>query len=356
MLFGSKKNPYQNYLDQLFDFYQQHIPPKTKVALAISGGPDSVVLMESILLFWEQEKRNFRDLHFIHCHHNIRAESDTEAGYLQKRLIDFNFHYFLRDPESKETEEALREWRYSCFQAVCKKEKIPFLLLGHNLSDRVEGSLMHLIRGCGIEGFLNMREHSDHPLLVETKVLRPLLRISKPLISTLAEKQGWTFFLDQSNENPEISLRNQIRIQHLFPLAQLGNTTTQGEQIFFESWDTVYQSIQQHLAWTPLLQVLKANPYWGSSNALEWIVPNHQTIEQTEIAATLTYLGIKPKKRLLKNLQSHLHKIKDAERYLDGWNLVISQGRIYLIQGKKKFWEKKIDLEKEINEVGKQTF
>lgn len=355
-MFWIRKSANQEILDQLNDFFQQQIPKKTKIGVWISGGPDSVFLMEILLLFWKKEKRNPEDIVFIHCHHNLRPESDQEAGNLQKRLVNYPFRLHIRPAEWETSEEALRNRRYTCFLDTCKQEKIWLLFLGHNLTDRIESSLMHMLRGCGMEGFLSMKNSSPHPLLPGIRVLRPLLWLSKPHITSLVEEKKWEYALDTSNTDSSFSLRNLLRNEYLFPLSQLGTENQQGENSFFESRKLIYQTIEQKLITKPLLTPIKNNPYWNSEKAFLREIPNPQKIEIQEIVETLEYLEIKPKKSLLKELHRHLRKEKEGKRYLNGWNLLILQRKIYLIKGGKHFREKTITLEKEIQTSGLQHF
>jgi hypothetical protein len=49
------------------------------------------------------------------------------------------------------------------------------LLTGHNLTDRIEGTVLNMLRGCGIKGFVGMKRVEEHILLDGKQVLRPLL-------------------------------------------------------------------------------------------------------------------------------------------------------------------------------------
>jgi tRNA(Ile)-lysidine synthase TilS/MesJ len=59
------------------------------------------------------------------------------------------------------SEENLRNRRY----AELKKQKADFVVLGHNLSDRIESTFLNLLRGAGLRGFSSMQFSESHHLL-----------------------------------------------------------------------------------------------------------------------------------------------------------------------------------------------
>ena len=125
-----------------------------KVALGLSGGSDSMFLAFLIASFWEEQKWNPDQLFFLHCNHQMRKESDEEERFLHSfsRVI----LSVQRENSWSASEEVLRSWRYGRFEQFCREHQIDQLALGHNLTDRIETSLMNLVRGCGLPGFLNM--------------------------------------------------------------------------------------------------------------------------------------------------------------------------------------------------------
>lgn len=127
-----------------------------------------------------------------------------------------------------------------------QQEGIEVLLTGHNLSDRVEGTLLNLLRGCGLQGLLGMRVEEQHHLLDEKKVIRPLVSLSKERMKNLADDLGIPYFIDKSNQDTSISRRNLIRKQFLTPLSEL--SLGEGEErSFWSSRSTVYGEIEEKM-------------------------------------------------------------------------------------------------------------
>ncbi len=98
---------------------------------------------------------------------------------------------------------------------------IDTLLTGHNLTDRIESSLLNMLRGCGINGFLAMQVLEHHDLLDRKQILRPLLNLSKEKIKNLTDELDIPYFNDESNFDNTTSKRNILRNKFLTPLSLL---------------------------------------------------------------------------------------------------------------------------------------
>ena len=123
-------------------------PQSKKLAVGISGGSDSMLLAGILASFWKENKWDPDQLFFLHCNHQIRQESKEEAEFLKQYFQDRNLEIFTRTSDEGASEELLRNWRYGCFQKFCQEHDIQTLALGHHLNDRIETSMMNLLRGC----------------------------------------------------------------------------------------------------------------------------------------------------------------------------------------------------------------
>ena len=138
---------------------------------------------------------------------------------------------------------------------------IDTLLTGHNLTDRIESSLLNMLRGCGINGFLAMQVLEHHDLLDRKQILRPLLNLSKEKIKNLTDELDIPYFNDESNFDNTTSKRNILRNKFLTPLSQL-SLQSKDEKSFWNSRKLIYQQIQtQFDTKNNFLQPLKLNPY-----------------------------------------------------------------------------------------------
>jgi hypothetical protein len=125
---------------------------------------------------------------------------------------------------------------------------------------------MNMLRGCHLTGLINMQSLStDH--IYHLSWYRPLLDRAKSNIQDLCTSMQIPHVTDPSNQDPSISLRNQIRHDFLLPLASQAHSS----QIFWESWKLLYQSLEQvnpkihliinHTSDPNMLEVLKTGEW-----------------------------------------------------------------------------------------------
>ncbi len=180
-----------------------------KVIVAVSGGPDSMCLLDSLYRLKDELKVK---LVVAHVNHGIRKESDDEKIYVENYCNDRNIpFYYLKEniPElskiNKMSEEACgREVRYNFFEKVRKEENANAIAVAHNLNDNIETILLNLIRGCGLKGLIGMDFKFNY-------IIRPLLTIEKKDILLYNNELELNPCIDKTNEE-EIYLRNKIRL------------------------------------------------------------------------------------------------------------------------------------------------
>lgn len=345
----------KNMLPELFSVLGTFFLKPKKLAIGLSGGSDSMFLAFLIASFWQEKNRDSHLLFFLHCNHQIRKESDEEENFLYDFFQNWNFIIFKREKNWRTSEDELRKWRYACFQQFCTEQQISQLALGHNLTDRIETSLMNLVRGCGLQGFLNMQFVDTHYLLGEVQLLRPLLSLSKQKIEAFCKELEIPFVQDQTNFESTTSLRNKIRNEFLFPLSAISRETSDGEKSFFESWNLIYQEAKKSDNPSYLIPI-KKNPYRNAQFAYERTIPPWMRTEFSALGGLFAQLNIPISKGELLSLQKWLQKGKDGFREISSWTMFLAHGQVFVIQGKKKFREKELTLEKEITQSGIQTF
>ena len=139
-----------------------------------------MMVTSQVLYFYQKNNFNLSRIHIAHCNHKIRKESEDEAKFMESFFSGLDFHLFERKNLENNDENSLRNWRYSQFSSLQKSKAASFVFLGHHLNDRVESTFLNLMRGSGINGFVNMHEVEMHHLLPnDCKVCRPLLSVSK---------------------------------------------------------------------------------------------------------------------------------------------------------------------------------
>ena len=191
-----------------------------KVLVAVSGGVDSMVLLDLL-----SKMHNFCSfcMEIIHINHNLRGEeSDKDAKLVQNtanrlkincKIISIDVEKFKK--ENKQTiEQAARELRYKEIYEYKEKNNFDYVIIAHNSDDQAETILMHICRGCGLNGARGIGERKD--------LLRPLLNVSKSAIIKYAEENEIEYREDLSNRDIKYTrnyIRNEIlpKLEEIYP-------------------------------------------------------------------------------------------------------------------------------------------
>ena len=188
-----------------------HNTQQYKYLLAISGGVDSMVLLE---LF----KNTSTHFEVAHCNFQLRGkDSDSDEilvrDYCAKHQIPFHSVKFnvdeFKQTGNYSTEMACRKLRYDWFDEVMKVNHSDFLVTAHHLNDNIETFLINLSRGTGLKGLVSMVEAND-------KIFRPLIHISKEEILNFATDSQIIWQEDYTNATDDYT-RNKIR-HHIIPV------------------------------------------------------------------------------------------------------------------------------------------
>lgn len=89
----------RSYVPELFVQLESLFPYPQKLALALSGGSDSMLMAVLMLEFWQEKGWDQDLLFFLHCNHKLRKESDDEQKTLQERFEGRNFVFFVRSQD-----------------------------------------------------------------------------------------------------------------------------------------------------------------------------------------------------------------------------------------------------------------
>ena len=190
----------------------------SRLVVAVSGGQDSMALLDA--LYW-QVKPYRLDLTCAHFDHGLRgAESEADAEFVRGYCSSIGLRCIVGRADVGQrfrNEGAAREARYSFLSGVLDKVGSDAVAVGHSASDQAETVLMNLIRGAGLTGLSAMRE--DSVLAIDgcsLRLVRPLLSVSRPVLSEYCRSAGLQVRADPTNES-EIYARNRAR-RSLLPL------------------------------------------------------------------------------------------------------------------------------------------
>jgi tRNA(Ile)-lysidine synthase len=187
--------------------------PGDRVAVAVSGGADSVALL--VAMAGAREETGVV-LSAIHIHHGLRgAEADGDAEFvadLTKQLevslrVEHGDVAALAAERGKGIEEAARALRYRCFHEVLRSSEADAVATAHTLDDQAETVLMKLLRGAWTEGLGGIA-----PVVpVEGgRIVRPLLEVSRAEIVAYLEACGRSWREDSTNRELTFT-RNRVR-------------------------------------------------------------------------------------------------------------------------------------------------
>ncbi len=183
---------------------------KDTVIVAVSGGPDSMCLLNALVNLKEKLKLN--KIAVAHVNHMLREEAQEETEYVKKYCENKNIEIYIKYANIKEISEnnkiseetAGREERYKFFEEIESKINANKIAIAHNLNDNAETVLMHFIRGTGINGLTGIKPYRDG------KYIRPLIECDRKEIEEYCKEKNLNPRYDKSNLDINYT-RNKIR-------------------------------------------------------------------------------------------------------------------------------------------------
>jgi len=189
-----------------------------RVAVAVSGGPDSVALV--FLLREVAPDLGFTLAGLVHVNHMLRgAESDADeafvralAGRLALPCVDGRADVAARAREARQSiEAAARGARYEIFERAARELNATRVATGHTLDDQAETVLLRLLRGAGNRGLSGIRVRRG-------TYIRPLLECRRSDLRRYLLARDEPFREDASNFDRRIP-RNRVR-HDLIPVVE----------------------------------------------------------------------------------------------------------------------------------------
>ncbi len=183
------------------------ISPDTRVLAAVSGGADSVCML--LLLNEYLAPGNLGAAHF---NHSLRGpESDRDQAFAEELAKKLGIEFYtekkdvaaLSASEGSGTEECGRKYRYGFLKETAEKNGYRFVATAHNMGDNAETVLMHIFRGCSVDGLCGI-PFSDG------NTVRPMLRLDRRSIEAYLAYKGQDYVTDSSNVD-NTYFRNRVR-------------------------------------------------------------------------------------------------------------------------------------------------
>ena len=180
-----------------------------KVVLGVSGGPDSISMLN--ILNEIKEEWQF-EIYVAHINHMIRKEANDDEKYVQQYCEKNNIQCFVKRVNVQEianiqkigTEEAGRNIRYEFFEEVLQKVGANKIAIAHNKNDKIETIVMNLLRGSGLSGLKGIEP------IREQRIIRPLIECERQEIEQYCEQYKLEPRIDKTNFENDYT-RNKIR-------------------------------------------------------------------------------------------------------------------------------------------------
>jgi tRNA(Ile)-lysidine synthase len=183
------------------------------VLIAVSGGPDSVFLLQA--LGHLKDKLKLKKIVVCNLDHGIRGKESGEDSLFVKKLAEglgLGFIHKKIDLSKKRskglsTEEIAREERYRFFYDAAGAVKAGVVATGHTLDDQAETILMRIIKGASLKGITGISPVRREGSL---KIIRPLFELEKAEIERHLDERGIGYRVDSTNAEP-VYFRNVVR-------------------------------------------------------------------------------------------------------------------------------------------------
>lgn len=254
--------------DKILKYMEEYhmLPENGNIVVGVSGGADSVCLLYALMKLRDGPEPGLK-LTAVHINHKLRKEAGEDAAFVEELCRRWKVPFILVEEDVEKLaerlhlscEEAGRTVRYRAFERalaqmdgcgmadssaqkdtdssvvpVCDgsaqenfdgsasgcggagKRHRGCIAVAHNSDDRAETFLFHLFRGTGLAGMGSIRpvrENEDG-----SRIIRPLLFMSRQEIEELLQKEGLTWRTDHTNAQ-ELYTRNKIR-NRILPYAE----------------------------------------------------------------------------------------------------------------------------------------
>lgn len=176
------------------------VDSKDRVLLGVSGGPDSICMLNLFLKFYP---KNMFTIAYIN--HRLRKDAINEERYIREVSQKTAVPCVIESVDTKKfakqnkltIEEAARKLRYEKLTEMAKRLNCNKVAVAHTLNDNIETILLNLFRGTGVKGLTGIPYKRN--LSSTIQLIRPMLEISRPDILNYLRKNNIKFMIDRSN-------------------------------------------------------------------------------------------------------------------------------------------------------------
>lgn len=170
------------------------VSPK-KYLIAVSGGVDSVVLLDMLV-------KKHENILVAHFDHGIREDSKEDAIFVRQLAVKYGVKFFTKREElgANASEEKARRARYKFLRELSEKQNAT-IVTAHHLDDVAETIIINMVRGTGWRGLA---------VLNAEDIYRPLINFKKQEIINYAKQNNLKWREDSTN-SLNVYMRNIVR-------------------------------------------------------------------------------------------------------------------------------------------------
>ena len=196
-----------NELTAAAEFLRRRFPHGGRVLCAVSGGLDSMCLLD-----YMTRQRGF-SVAAAHFNHRLRgAEADRDEAFVRDYCAKHGIPFVsgsgdvrsFSEKEGLSIEEAARQLRYDVLKESAEENGADAILTAHHADDNAETVLLSLIRGTGSAGLAGIPQ-------VRGNICRPFLRIPRAELAAYAAAHDIPHVEDSTNADPGAAARNALR-------------------------------------------------------------------------------------------------------------------------------------------------
>lgn len=194
------------------------------ILLAVSGGPDSVAMLD---FFAGQARKHRLELCVCHINHKLRGRlADADAAFVKKLGARYGLETVILAADVKKlakkhgysTEHAARNARYALLGRTALRKGCRLVATAHHADDHAETVLLNLLRGTEPKGLLGIPERRPLAAKGRAKIelIRPLLAVTRREVEEYLKANSLPSRRDHTNDDEHYT-RNWIR-RTLLPL------------------------------------------------------------------------------------------------------------------------------------------
>lgn len=290
-------------IESLSIFDQFNITKKTPLIVSVSGGVDSMVLLDLLI----KNKNKVIVVHFNHQtrKNNINEENLVKETCKKNRIL---FERFLVEIDNGNFHELARDFRNEKLKLIADKYKTPYILTAHHQDDLAETVLMKIMRGSNLYGYAGIHKIVNIDKYI---YIRPLLGYSKLNIKEYASNNNVKYLDDESNFFSYYT-RNRIRNTVMPILKQENKEVLNKFSDFSENITEAYSFIRKF-----------ANRFVNEDSIeIDELLKEDRIIQKEALAILLDRFKIKYNKLILDTLIEIISSDKPNQKYHLNKNMI----------------------------------